>query len=419
MAKHLNKDDMKFIERGLDKATTLEELSNCLDRDSRGMSRHIKKYRIIKVDKRSHNKCAHQYECEIKHLCDSCFNGKCAQCKLRNCNNICGDYCEVPCCKKLSKYPFVCNGCENQDKCKMPKYLYDSEVVYKEAMRNLKEPRSHIHASTTELSLYNEILERCIDNGLSLEVILDKNPEIKVSLSTLYTYINLNLFSRKNIDLKRKVRYKPRKTSKTPFISYNYLKNRYYEDFISHLVTHPNNIVWEMDTIEGRKGGKAVLSLLERRENLQLFFLIDKIDTDSIISVFRMIRDKIKDENFKKYFQVILTDRGKEFKDPLSIELDEFGNRLTYVFYCDSRQSQQKGKCEKNHEIFRELEPKGTSFDQYDNEIINYDSNMVNNYPRPSLNFKSPYEIASVLLHKKILELNELAFVDFKDLKLK
>ena len=26
---------MKFIERGLDKATTLEELPNCLDRDSR------------------------------------------------------------------------------------------------------------------------------------------------------------------------------------------------------------------------------------------------------------------------------------------------------------------------------------------------------------------------------------------------
>ena len=40
MAKHLNKDDMKFIERSLDKAAALEELSNCLDKDSRGVQNY-------------------------------------------------------------------------------------------------------------------------------------------------------------------------------------------------------------------------------------------------------------------------------------------------------------------------------------------------------------------------------------------
>ena len=52
MAKHLNKDDMKYIERGLDKNIALTEMAENLERDSRGISRHIKKYRIVKVDKR-------------------------------------------------------------------------------------------------------------------------------------------------------------------------------------------------------------------------------------------------------------------------------------------------------------------------------------------------------------------------------
>jgi IS30 family transposase len=74
MAKHLNKDDMKYIERGLDKNIALTEMAENLERDSRGISRHIKKYRIVKVDKRWANKCSHKYVCKKKHLCDSCLN---------------------------------------------------------------------------------------------------------------------------------------------------------------------------------------------------------------------------------------------------------------------------------------------------------------------------------------------------------
>lgn len=96
------------------------------------------------------------------------------------------------------------------------------------------------------------------------------------------------------------------------------------------------------------------MSLLYRMTNLQLFFLIDSIDQDEIIRVFDKIKLTIGDMEFKKYFPVILTDRGKEFKDPLAIEYSKSGEKLCDVFYCDSRQSQQKGKCEKNHEHFRE-----------------------------------------------------------------
>ncbi len=121
---------------------------------------------------------------------------------------------------------------------------------------------------------------------------------------------------------------------------------------------------------------------------------------------------------FKKYFQIILTDRGKEFKDPLGIELSPSGEVLCKVFYCDARQSQQKGKCEKNHEHFRVYYPKGTSFDMKKQEDINAVSLRVNNYPRDSLNWKSPFDVATVLFDKKILDLNELHKLVTEDFKL-
>ena len=46
--------------------------------------------------------------------------------------------------------------------------------------------------------------------------------------------------------------------------------------------------------------------------------------------------------------------------------MDEEGTvRLTKVLYCESRRSDQKGKCEKNHEHFREMIPKGRNMDGF------------------------------------------------------
>ena len=161
------------------------------------------------------------------------------------------------------------------------------------------------------------------------------------------------------------------------------------------------------------------MSLLNRISNLQLFFLINSIDQDEIIRIFDYIKEEIGDTDFKKYFQVILTDRGKEFKDPLAIELAKSSEELCKVFYRDSRQSQQKGKCEKNHEHFREKAPKGTSFDEYTQEEINNISLHVNNYPRPMLNMLSPYDILSIIVNKKILDLNHLHKIKIEEVNLK
>ena len=123
---------------------------------------------------------------------------------------------------------------------------------------------------------------------------------------------------------------------------------------------------------------------------------------------------------FKETFECILTDRGRENKDPVSIETDpDSGEVLTRVFYCDARRSEQKGKCEKNHEHFREMVPKGRDMDRFGQKAIDHVSLQVNNYPRGSLNYHSPLSCTMNLLNKKVFELNNLQLLPTKKITLK
>ena len=134
-----------------------------------------------------------------------------------------------------------------------------------------------------------------------------------------------------------------------------------------------------MDTIEGKKGKgePVVLSLLYTNTNRQLFFKMEVCTTSEVDRVFRGIKKYLGDDLFKEIFECILTDNGKEFKDPLALETsEETGEILTRIFYCRPRHSEEKGKCEKNHEHFREFIPKGHSFMNYSKRDFNYISNQ-------------------------------------------
>lgn len=241
--------------------------------------------------------------------------------------------------------------------------------------------------------------------------------------STAYRYIDDNYLSIKNIDLKRKIAYKQCYTHKPKAkpINYDYLKGRTFEDFQEFLMENPTANIWQLDTIEGIKGKdqKAVLSLLHTKTNLQLYFVINSISIECVTQVFDDIKRHLGDDYFKEIFEAFLTDNGKEFKDPLMIEISmQTGEKLTNVFFCEARRSDQKVKCEKNHVHFRECVPKGISMNPLDVKKLCFVSNQVNNYPRKSLGFHSPYQIASDILNKKVLELNRLSFVPPIDVNL-
>ena len=177
-----------------------------------------------------------------------------------------------------------------------------------------------------------------------------------------------------------------------------------------------------MDTIEGTKGTNeaVILSLLHNKSNLQLYFKLESKTIKEVTRVFDDIKKQLGNVLFSEIFGIILTDNGCEFKDPLSIEIERLtGEKLVSIYYCQARRSDQKGKCEKNHEHLREMVPKGISFNNYSVDDINHISLMVNNYPRLMFNYKSPIEVADVMLNKKAFSLNNLTPIPTNQVVLK
>jgi IS30 family transposase len=185
------------------------------------------------------------------------------------------------------------------------------------------------------------------------------------SEKTLYNYIDAALFDVRNIDLPRKVKYRPRYKKPEFKVDRGCRLARSYEDFKNYMEQHPDIPVVEMDSVIGSKGGKVLLTIHFVDTSLMLAFLRDSNTSQSVTHLLDAIFRILGRECFQKLFPVILTDNGSEFSNPKAIEYGPEQKDLlrTQVFYCDPSSPYQKGSIEVNHELIRRILPKGTSFD--------------------------------------------------------
>ena len=160
-----------------------------------------------------------------------------------------------------------------------------------------------------------------------------------------------------------------------------------------------------MDTVEGVKGGKCILTFLFRSCNFQLYFLTDHHTSQAVIhQIDQLYEQALGPELFKKMFELILTDNGSEFSNPTAIENDALNQPRSRLFYCDPAASYQKGACENNHEMLRRFFPKGSSFDDLTQEQLTLISSHINSYKRKRLNNHSPIELFSLLFGNETLD---------------
>lgn len=257
-----------------------------------------------------------------------------------------------------------------------------------------------------------------IKQGQSIHQICVNNAdEIMVDERTIYNYIDSGVLSVGNIDLPRKVRYKKRKKKKTVRVDKKCHIGRTYEDFEAFMKEHPDYAVVEMDSVEGtRDSTKVLLTLFFRNSTCMLAYLREVNTTRSVTDIINKIYERLGRAKICEMFQVILTDRDSEFTNPSAIELDEEGNRRTYVFYCDPQSSNQKGGIEVTHEFIRRILPKKTSFKELTQEKVQLMMNHINSYTRKKLNNKSAHQLFSFFygedtaekLEKKAISANEI-----------
>ena len=369
--KHLSYDDRCIIQQFITFGRSFTEVSNRLHKDRTTISKEVRVHRYsIDKDKR-------------------------------------------PTCLRLKKPPYVCNACEARPHCTYQRFLYDAAIAHNEYRKTLSYERASIKLSKDEIDTINDVIAPLmIQRHHSVNQVFIDHPEcLPISKTTFYRYIDLGLVHVKNVDLQRKVRYKIKKPddpAKKRLINERKL-GHLYTNFKEYMDENPTASVVEMDTVigtAGGKGGKCFLTLLFRQYNFMLIYLMPYKRSKYVTKVFLWLRNELGDDEYKRLFEVILTDNGTEFSDAESITIStETGEVLSNLFYCEPYSAWQKGSIEKNHQYIRYVLPKGTSFSGLTQEDCSLLASHINSTPRMSLNNRTPYDAAKGFLGEKNLQL--------------
>lgn len=423
MSKHFTYEDRIQIESLLKQHESFKQISIIVGKSPSSISREIKRNLVISNKSavgRIANRCIHRKSCAIIQLCESAPNclRRCSTCKY--CNNNCSDFTEEI-CSKLSSPPYVCNGCSNEQKCTLRKKYYISLQANTNYKNVLKHSRTGVNISENELLRLDEFISPKISNGLSINHIVASNPdEFDLSQKTIYSYINHGLIKAKNVDLPRKCRLRPRKKKSLEHkVDSKCRIGRSYSDYKLFMENQPDVSIVEMDSVEGRKGGKVLLTLMFNSCSFMLAFIRDRNTSQSVIDVFNDLYQELGHILFKSLFPLLLTDNGSEFSNPKALEFTENNTHRTNVFYCDPGASYQKPRVENNHLLIRRIIPKGTSMDSLTQSDINKMMSHINSYNKASLNNKTPIEFFKMLYGEEILSKLNIEFIPANDIILK
>lgn len=405
--KHLNLEDRMYIEEALNNQVSFKDIARFLCKDPTTISKEVKARRLSDWFHKgtfynAHNFCVHRYRCKRTNVCNkiTLCGIKCTSCPT--CNQTCPDF-EKERCTRLDHAPYVCNGCDKKiNHCTIAhKYRYDARFADRKYREKLTDARSGISLTRQELHQVDRIVTPLIEAGQSPYQIVCNHPELKLSVRTLYEYIDKGLLCVRNVDLKRKVRFKARKCHKTQITSREIFTNRMYTDFLSL-----NLDSWlEMDTVHSCRGcNRVLLTFFFTQEKLFLAFIMDRCTPGAVRLVFDRLEKRLGIVQFLTLFETVLTDRGVEFGNPDALEIGIDDIMRCSIYYCDPMRSGQKGGIEQAHTMLRSILPKGTDFSFLTQWDVNLIVNHMNSTPRLSLGGRTPYETAAQNYGEEVLK---------------
>ena len=396
--------DRIAIETGISNKDSFKKIGKLLRRHPSTIAHEIKENRtFIPGNYFLRKDCRFVRQRVQHHVCgDESCEENCCRCRSVDCQKYCEKYVSRA-CHKFEKPPYVCNNCSEKKLCSKDKYIYSAKYADAAVTRRRSESRQGIRISDEKKSEMDELITRLVKKGQPLtHIYAEHENEMPVCLRTLYNYIDDGELTVKNIDLRRKTGYKKRGKGHQPslgFANMEFRQGRTYTDFeYAMKAKYTEDEVVEMDTVKGvREQGKRLLTMIFRRNNVMLLFLMPDGKAESVKRVFDYLEAGLGIEVFRRLFPVILTDNGSEFKkvDELELTSDEDGFLVyrTSLFYCDPMASWQKGCIEKNHEFIRYAIPKKKSLNPYNQDDITLLMNHINSIKRPGLGNKSPYEL--------------------------
>ena len=244
-------------------------------------------------------------------------------------------------CNKLNSKPYCCNCCGCLTSCWKSKIYYNAKIAQEHYEQKLSESRKGIDIDPEVLDdIEHSIVPLIKEKNQSVnQVYANHNDLLYFSKSTFYRYVDNGVFSLTNLDLPKKVKYKPRKKEvETAKRELALLNGRRYEDFLSFIMDHPKMHIVEMDTVIGTQtSNKVLLTLFFRDTHFMLIRLLDKKTIKCVNSEIDIFKVTLGIRLYAKIFRIILTDNGSEFFDPYHFERDyNTHKKVTNLFYCGS-----------------------------------------------------------------------------------
>lgn len=309
-------------------------------------------------------------------------------------------------CPLLLKAPFVCNGCSKRQTagCQYTRFLYHGSRAHKEYLALLTEAREGIPLNKEEFYEADRIISAGVKNGQHLYHILQSNPEIHESKSTVYRHLHKGYLSVSLVELPRAVKFKPRMSKAPEYVPKGVKIGRSFADFEERIQQDQIESFSEMDTVIGRIGGKVIMTIHFTAVDFMCGLLLDDKTSASASEKFTALKNKLRSSGFDPaaIFPILLTDNGSEFSDVFSFENNPNGDKECSVYFCDPMKSCQKPQIEKNHTLFRDIVPKGSSFDDFSQDTVNLIFSHVNSVKRNLFHGKSAYDMFTFLFSEDL-----------------
>ncbi len=372
--KHLTEEDRIEIEDCLRTGVTFKDISRRIGKDQTTISKEIKKHIEIVAPK-------------------GVPSGS-----------------EPSVCPNLLKAPFVCNGCRKRRSCGLEKHFYRARKAHQEYRETLVEAREGLPLTREAFYRADEILTDGVRKGQHIYHITQSH-NLGMSVSTVYRNIAKGYLSVGKMDLPRAVKFKQRKSHRDEYVPSALKKGRTFSDFKDYISAHEMEEWVEMDTVIGKPGGKVIMTFDFTSCNFMFGLLLNNrtaVEAAEKIQEFkqRLIGNGL---SFGDVFPLLLTDNGGEFSYIHAFENSPQGEHETNLFFCDPFRSSEKPRVEKNHTLFRDIVPQGTSFDSFTQEDVNFIFSHVNGVKRKKLNKKTPFEVFCFLYGSDTMDGKTLA----------
>lgn len=401
--KQLTLRERKGIEEGLERGDSFRAIARTIGRSASTVSREVRENRHVRAFKGRKSACRDRNWCRRVGVCAECVRegAYCAGCDARDCRDRCKSYADQVACDALVRAPWVCNGCrKNRYGCnRANRFVYDAEVAQKASDERRSESRRGIDMPRERAEAALMHIKDGLSRGLSpYEISVLYEDVVGVHRSTIYRWVDAGYGGLTNLELERKVGFKPRRREAARR-STRHSPKRSHDEF-ERLPKGLRDARTELDCVVGRNVDRqAVLTLYNLPCHVQLALLLDSHDCDSVKKELANVKSAMPEKMHARWMRVGLTDNGEEFSDEDGIggllgERVVDGELQVRLYYCDPRQSQQKAGCEKNHTEVRQLLEKGAfSFDELTRADMAALMSHVNSNPRASLGGKSPIQM--------------------------